>query len=328
MVGRTVSSPLYRYGFNGKEKDDEAKGSGVQYDYGFRIYDPRMGRFLSVDPLQVQYPSLTPYQYTSNNPVAGTDLDGREFEWYLAEKLEKKIFGTAHLKNIRVGFTEQAVKTVRGIVGPPDVSKSVINQFIFDPRTTLSDPTIAKKNTQQLFKIGQDLSEIAQNSIGQMAKEYADLAAKATKGDMKAVGALGFEAAMIFLPGGEGANTLKFASKELKYLKEVIPVAERTVLNAEGKANIRHLVRNEDELLKVAENAAGGSLDKFDEIKPGRWMGEIEGKKLKIEWEPGGHNSTNEGPHVRIQEWIEGGGKRGRENGVMGRSIIFKDKKL
>ena len=46
----------YRYGFNGKEKDDEIKGSGLQYDYGFRIYDPRIGKFLSTDPLFANYP--------------------------------------------------------------------------------------------------------------------------------------------------------------------------------------------------------------------------------------------------------------------------------
>jgi RHS repeat-associated protein len=40
----------YRYGFNGKEKYDEVKVSaGTQYDYGFRIYDPRIGKFLSRD---------------------------------------------------------------------------------------------------------------------------------------------------------------------------------------------------------------------------------------------------------------------------------------
>ena len=35
----------YRYGFNGKEQDPEVKGTGNQYDYGFRIYDPRVGKF-------------------------------------------------------------------------------------------------------------------------------------------------------------------------------------------------------------------------------------------------------------------------------------------
>lgn len=46
----------YRYGFNGKENDNDVKGiEGSQQDYGMRIYDPRLGRFLSVDPV---WPSL------------------------------------------------------------------------------------------------------------------------------------------------------------------------------------------------------------------------------------------------------------------------------
>jgi len=82
MPGRSYSSPLgvggYRYGFNGKENDNEVKGEGRQQDYGMRIYDPRIGRFLSVDPLQKQYPELTPYQFASNTPIQAIDLDGLE----------------------------------------------------------------------------------------------------------------------------------------------------------------------------------------------------------------------------------------------------------
>jgi len=51
MPGRSFSSGDYRYGFNGKEKDSEVSGEGNSYDYGFRIYNPRLGKFLSVDPL-------------------------------------------------------------------------------------------------------------------------------------------------------------------------------------------------------------------------------------------------------------------------------------
>ena len=69
----------YRYGFNGKENDNEVKGTGNQQDYGFRIYDPRLGRFLSVDPLTPSYPMLTPYQFASNRPIDGIDLDGLEY---------------------------------------------------------------------------------------------------------------------------------------------------------------------------------------------------------------------------------------------------------
>ena len=71
-------SGLYRYGFNGKENDNEVKGEGNQQDYGMRIYDGRLGRILSVDPLTKGYPELTPYQFSSNTPIQATDLDGEE----------------------------------------------------------------------------------------------------------------------------------------------------------------------------------------------------------------------------------------------------------
>ena len=81
MPGRNYSSKTYRYGFNGKEKDNEIT-IGSTYDYGFRIYNPAIGKFLSVDPLQKKYPELTPYQFASNSPIQGVDLDGREIYHY------------------------------------------------------------------------------------------------------------------------------------------------------------------------------------------------------------------------------------------------------
>ena len=78
MPGRTYSGSPYRYGFNGKEKDSETYGEGNQYDYGFRIYNPRIGRFLSVDPLTPKYPMLSTYQFASNTPIGSIDLDGLE----------------------------------------------------------------------------------------------------------------------------------------------------------------------------------------------------------------------------------------------------------
>jgi RHS repeat-associated protein len=81
MTDRSGSLPdvEYRYGYNGKENDNEVKGESNQQDYGFRVYDPRVGRFLSVDPLTKDYPMLTPYQFASNRPIDGIDLDGLEW---------------------------------------------------------------------------------------------------------------------------------------------------------------------------------------------------------------------------------------------------------
>jgi RHS repeat-associated protein len=72
----------YRYGFNGKENDNEVKGEGNQQDYGMRVYDSRLGRFLSTDPISKSYPMLTPYQFASNRPIDGIDMDGLEYARY------------------------------------------------------------------------------------------------------------------------------------------------------------------------------------------------------------------------------------------------------
>lgn len=80
VPNRHKSVDSYRYGFNGKEKDDEIKsGEGNHYDYGFRIHDPRVGRFFSTDPLTSEYAFLTPYQFASNRPIDGIDIDGKEY---------------------------------------------------------------------------------------------------------------------------------------------------------------------------------------------------------------------------------------------------------
>ena len=39
------------------------------YDYGFRQYDPQIGRFLSLDPMAVFSPGISPYAYAIDNPI-------------------------------------------------------------------------------------------------------------------------------------------------------------------------------------------------------------------------------------------------------------------
>ena len=68
----------YRFGLNGKEQVNEINGDGNAYDYGFRVYDPRLGRPIKVDPISHSYPHLSPYQFYSNNPILNIDLDGLE----------------------------------------------------------------------------------------------------------------------------------------------------------------------------------------------------------------------------------------------------------
>jgi hypothetical protein len=43
------------------------------------IYDARLGRFLSVDPIYASYPWNSTYAYAENRPIDGVDLEGLEY---------------------------------------------------------------------------------------------------------------------------------------------------------------------------------------------------------------------------------------------------------
>ncbi|MRX39570.1 hypothetical protein GJU43_09805 [Flavobacterium sp. LC2016-23] len=77
VPNRHESSKEYRYGFNGKELDNELKGEGNSYDFGARIYDPRIGKFLSLDPMQDKFAYISPYSYAENKPTTHIDQDGK-----------------------------------------------------------------------------------------------------------------------------------------------------------------------------------------------------------------------------------------------------------
>ena len=78
MPGRKfVSGEGYRFGFNGQEDDRDWGTQNIQ-DYGFRLYNPSIGKFLSEDPLAPEYPWYTPYQFAGNMPIQCIDLDGLE----------------------------------------------------------------------------------------------------------------------------------------------------------------------------------------------------------------------------------------------------------
>lgn len=80
MPSRKYSANSYRYGFNGKENDKEIVGTGDgTQDYGFRIYNPAVGRFLSLDPLTKEFCWNSPFAFAENRPVEGIDLEGLEF---------------------------------------------------------------------------------------------------------------------------------------------------------------------------------------------------------------------------------------------------------
>ncbi len=103
------------------------------------MYDSRLGRFLSVDPLTKQYPYLTPYQFASNMPIAGNDLDGAENNLatlsFNPSTLGKAIIGKKSFKDIwNQGQVKFNFTMTGGAIGPitPGISIefSEFNKFL------------------------------------------------------------------------------------------------------------------------------------------------------------------------------------------------------
>ena len=74
VPNRNYSSPSYRYGFNGMEKDDEIEGQGNSNTSFFRQFNLRLGRAFSLDP--IQRAGQTMYSMMSNNPMIMIDPRG------------------------------------------------------------------------------------------------------------------------------------------------------------------------------------------------------------------------------------------------------------
>lgn len=85
----------YCYGFNGKDRESEF--SSGAYDFGARIHDARLGRWMSVDMYVKEYVGISSYSNCYDNPVAFVDPDGRTI--LLADEFSKEIF-IEHLKSV------------------------------------------------------------------------------------------------------------------------------------------------------------------------------------------------------------------------------------
>lgn len=158
------SSPIFSYSpysFNGMEKDDEVKGEGNSYTTEFRQLDTRVGRWLSIDQLASKFPMLTPYQFSSNNPILNVDLDGLEGVSYRVVKkdeltgditaikrvIEVNIFIAVNEKGRKGAYNSQEAEQVKTLMTAKynstgyldDEGLSVefkLNFIEFDPKVT------------------------------------------------------------------------------------------------------------------------------------------------------------------------------------------------
>jgi len=116
---------VHRYGFNGQEKDDEINGANNSYTYEYRVHDPRLGRFLSIDPIQKEYPWNSTYAFAENRVIDGVDLEGRE--WSSTTATDKTTGATVVTLSVHIKVINAS--TVLSEAQIPDLMKEVSTQL-------------------------------------------------------------------------------------------------------------------------------------------------------------------------------------------------------
>ena len=117
------------------------KGEGNSYTTLFRQYDPRIGKWLSVDPESAQLPWLSPYVSMSNNPIMRIDPLGN---------LDEPVYGSdgKYRGDTKKGFTGE-VLIYDGDENFSDLSKDeLISKGAKTFDELKSDPLILSGNAQ------------------------------------------------------------------------------------------------------------------------------------------------------------------------------------
>jgi RHS repeat-associated protein len=167
LDGRTIESDFYRRGFNGMEKDDEVKGSGNSYDFGARMYDSRVGRWLSRDLLVREFSSLSPYTFANDNPTLFIDPNGKEV----------KALNEDAKEIIKLGLTRKQAKFVKfdqnGMIDKERINKGIKKLKVTDGnfkvlQELVNDEDIYEvdvNNCYSVFMIEGDRSSIQEKEL-------------------------------------------------------------------------------------------------------------------------------------------------------------------
>ena len=159
VVSANVNSVATKFGYNGKEKQEEL---GLDWlDYGWRQYDPSIARFNKIDRFAEKYENHTPYHYAANSPLLFKDVQGdslvvvtlRGLNSINTSSKNRNYFVDERVAENVVGFVNKAQKRFSGL--------TVNNIFRAVPSSSIkTGNTTAKKLSRHQAGFAIDLNGV------------------------------------------------------------------------------------------------------------------------------------------------------------------------
>ncbi len=132
----------------GKKDDDVKADEGQHYDFGARAYDPRVGRFLSLDKFRAKYPDISPFSFAANSPNIFMDDNG---------------------DSIYVYTNNKAVYVALDLVRETQIGKMVIDKYMNSPNEHvhigIGDLTKDRAEGKTLNGTGNQHNNLIQNGV-------------------------------------------------------------------------------------------------------------------------------------------------------------------
>jgi RHS repeat-associated protein len=141
------NSAASKFKFIGKEEQDEL---GLDWlDFGWRNYDPAIGRFVSIDAHAENYYSHTTYNYAGSSPLVIFDLDG--LDWYtdkdgnyhfdpdLNEDNADIFFNSKGFEHAKYAFVSNTVNSGRGLNEETNEFEELLTSFTLNADGSVVD---------------------------------------------------------------------------------------------------------------------------------------------------------------------------------------------